>query len=285
MPKTYNDIYIDARKRLKEKSISAYALEARLIVACAAGKTRDGLLKDMNLYTSKEVEDKVMAMVKRRLEGEPVAYITGSWEFYGLPIIVTKDVLIPRVDTEVLAECAINALRGRKMDARVLDLCTGSGCLGCAIGKELPATHVVLGDISTAALGVAKSNVQLNRLNPRVNCIEMDALSAPPMMLGTFDLMVCNPPYIPTADMEGLEKEVKDYEPSGALDGGEDGLMFYRSVIEKWRCVMRPGAMMLFEVGINQAEDVKTIMRKFGLKNVGSVKDTLEIDRVVYGNV
>lgn len=285
MPKTYNELYIEARRRIKETGAPSYGLEARLIVACAAEKTREEFLKNLNLYTSGEVADRVTEMVDRRVAGEPVAYITGEWEFYGLPIVVTRDVLIPRVDTEVLAEMAIIALRGNKMNARVIDLCTGSGCVGCAIAKNLPATTVVLADNSPLALAVARKNVQLNRLGPRVTCVETDAMTTPPVMLGSFDLMVCNPPYIPTADLEKLDKSVRDYEPYAALDGGKDGLDFYRGILNGWRGVVRTGGLMMFEVGAGQAEDVKALMKRAGLRNVGSVKDTLEIDRVVYGNI
>ena len=285
MPKTYNDIYIDARKKLRDSGIEAASLEARLIIAHASGKTMDLLLRDMGLYTSDSVAETVTEMVAKRLEGEPVAYITGNWEFYGMPITVTKDVLIPRNDTEVLVETAITALKGRKMDARIIDLCTGSGCIGCAIAKELPATHIVLSDNSRAALSVAKQNVLRNKLNPRVTCIELDALSSPPMMLGSFDMLTCNPPYIPKADIEKLDSSVKDFEPLVALDGGEDGLMFYRAILEKWHNVVRIGGLMIFEVGIGQAEEVMELMRDSGLSNVGSVKDTQGIDRVVFGNV
>ncbi|MEG0777228.1 MAG: peptide chain release factor N(5)-glutamine methyltransferase [Oscillospiraceae bacterium] len=284
MPRTYNDIYIDARRRLRENGVEAYSLEARFIVAHVAKKPMDAFMREMNLYTADFVAPEVDALIERRLAGEPVAYITGDWEFYGIPISVTRGVLIPRVDTEVLADSAISALRGRKMDARVLDLCTGSGCVGCAIAKELPATHVVLADNSRAALGIAKQNVMRNKLNPRVSCIELDAMETPPMMIGSFDLLTCNPPYIPTADIAGLDTSVKDYEPLEALDGGADGLNFYRAIIEKWRNVVRLGGLMLFEVGVGQAEDVIKLMRLGGFKNVESVKDTLGIDRVVFGN-
>ncbi len=285
MPKTYNDIYIDARKKLRDSGIEAASLEARLIMAHAAGKSMDLLLRDMGLYTSDTVAEKVFELVGRRLEGEPVAYITGQWEFYGMPVTVTKDVLIPRNDTELLVETAITALKGRKMDARVIDLCTGSGCIGCAIAKELPATHVLLADNSRAALSVAKQNVLKNRLNPRVTCIELDAMAAPPMMIGSFDMLTCNPPYIPRADIQKLDASVRDYEPIEALDGGEDGLDFYRAILHKWHNVVRIGGLMIFEVGIGQAEDVMVLMRESGLLNVGSVKDTQGIDRVVFGNV
>ncbi|NLH00949.1 MAG: peptide chain release factor N(5)-glutamine methyltransferase [Clostridiales bacterium] len=285
MPKTYNDIYIEARKKLRDNGVAAHNLEARLITAHAAGKPMDAFLRDINLYTSDTVAEKVYEMVDRRLKGEPVAYITGDWEFYGIPISVTKDVLIPRIDTEVLVDTAITALKGRKMDARVLDLCAGSGCIGCAIAKELPAAHVVLADKSRAALGVAKQNVLRNKLTPRVTCVEIDALSAPPMMLGSFDLLVCNPPYIPTSELDGLDESVKNYEPVLALDGGEDGLDFYRAILTKWRNVVRIGGLIIFEVGIGQAEAVVKLMRLAGLNNIGCIKDTLGIDRVVYGNV
>lgn len=285
MPRTYNEIYIEARKRLKELGIEAYSLEARFIVAYAAGKNMNCFMRELNLYASKEVEDRAAELVERRLDGEPVAYITGEWEFYGLPMTVTRDVLIPRVDTEVLVDTAVNELRGRKMDARIIDLCTGSGCVGCAIAKELPAARVVLVDISTPALFVAKQNAIRNNLGPRVSCVEADALSAPPLMLGSFDLMVCNPPYIPTRDMLALDDSVRRFEPTCALDGGEDGLVFYRTILAKWHNVVRLGGRMLFEVGVGQAEEVSKLMRVAGLSNVGTVKDSLGIDRVVYGSL
>lgn len=285
MPKTYNEIYIDARKKLRESGIEAASLEARLLIAHAAGKPMEVFLRDMNLYTSDAVAEKVAEMVIRRQGGEPVAYITESWEFYGIPILVTKDVLIPRNDTELLVDTALNSLKGRKMDARVIDLCTGSGCIGCAIAKELPATHVVLADISRAALAVAKQNVQKLRLNPRVTCVEVDARTTPPMMLGSFDLLTCNPPYIPKADIAGLDGSVKNFEPLSALDGGEDGLDFYTAILEKWHNVVRIGGLIIFEVGIGQAEAVMELMISSGLSNVGCAKDTQGIDRVVFGNV
>jgi len=285
MPKTYNDIYIEARKRLRDFGVQAYSLEARLIIAHVANKSMDALMRELNLYTSDELAQRVSDMVDKRLEGEPVAYITGSWEFYGMPLVVTQNVLIPRMDTEVLVDTAITALKGRKMDARIIDLCTGSGCIGCAIAKELPATHVVLADNSREALGVAKQNVMKNKLNPRVSCVEIDALSTPPMMLGSFDMLTCNPPYIPTADILELDDSVKNYEPIAALDGGADGLDFYRAIIKKWHNVVRVGGLVIFEVGIGQAEAVADLMRLSSMSNIGFVKDTLGIDRVVYGNI
>ena len=285
MPRTYSDIYIDVRRKLHEKGVEAYQLEARLIMAHAAGKTVDALLRELPLYASDKTEETVRELTQRRLADEPVAYLLGEWEFYGLPIVVTKDVLIPRPDTEVLVETAVKALRGRKMDARVLDLCAGSGCIGCAIASELPASHVVLADISAAALAVAKQNIARNRLNPRVTCVETDALLPPPPVLGSFELLVCNPPYIPSAEIQSLDSSVKDFEPLSALDGGVDGLDFYRAILPKWKGVVRKGGLVAFEVGENEAGPVMELMKKNGLTNVGSAKDTNGIERVVCGNV
>ena len=285
MAKTYNDLYIATRKRLREAGIAAHSLEARLLVASAAGKSVEKLLRDMMLYTSDETERNLRPMLERRLAGEPVAYITGEWEFYGLPILVNPSVLISRTDTELLVDLAVRAARGKKMDARVLDLCCGSGCIGCAIAHELPASRVVMADLSPEALSVSRKNVQRNHLTPRVTCMEADALQAPPMLVGNFDLVVCNPPYIPSGDIPWLDASVRDYEPVGALDGGDDGLRFYRAILKNWKGVLRHGGLMLFEVGIGQAEDVRTQMLMSGFLGVETVKDTGGIDRVVMGRI
>ena len=233
--KTYNDIYFSARTALRRCGIEAYNLEARLIVAHAAGKSSAELMRDLHLYTTSEVESKVREYIERRIAGEPVAYITGSWEFYGLPMIVTPDVLIPRMDTEVLVNTAKELLTGYKMDAKVLDLCCGSGCITCAVGHEMPATKLVAVDISPSALEICRKNIALNRLSARAICMQADALSSPPMSIGQFDMIISNPPYIATAEIDTLDSSVKDHEPLWALDGGEDGLRFYKSIIKHWR--------------------------------------------------
>ena len=285
MPKTYNDIYLQARRALRASGIAAYSLEARLLTAFAAGKSLESFMRDLRLYTSDAVAKRADELIARRLRGEPIAYITGEWEFFGIPLTITEDVLIPRIDTEVLVETAVTALKRRKMDARVLDLCAGSGCVGCAIAKELPATSVVLVDNDASALFVARQNIVRHKLEQRVSCVETCALADPPLMLGIFDILVCNPPYIPTAKLADLDDSVKLYEPHRALDGGDDGLDFYRAILEKWCTVVRSGGLMMFEAGEGQAEDIIMLMRIQGLRNIGSVKDTLGIDRVIFGNV
>ena len=283
--KTYNDIYLQTRNALRDSGIEGYTLEARLLVATASGKTTQELLRDLPLYTSSEVADKVAALTERRISGEPVAYITGAWEFYGLPMFITTDVLIPRMDTELLVDAAKELLNGRKMDARVLDLCCGSGCIACAVGHEMPAARIVAVDLSAKALEVTRRNVAANRLSSRVICMQADATASPPMSMGQFDMIVSNPPYVRSADMKKLDPSVRDFEPSWALDGGKDGLKFYKAIIKYWKSVLRPGGYLLFEVGEGQAESVKEMMLAGGFRSVSSKFDTLGVERVVMGKM
>lgn len=283
--KTYNDIYMAARNALRLHGVEAYNLEARILVAEAAGKSTADLLKDMNLYTTDAVENKVLEYIDRRLNGEPVAYITGAWEFYGLPMVVTPDVLIPRMDTELLVDTAKEILVGRKMDARILDLCCGSGCITCALGRELPATKLVAVDISASALEVCRRNITANRLNTRVICMQADATASPPLGIGQFDLIVSNPPYIASDEIMTLDSSVRDYEPIWALDGGEDGLRFYKGILKYWKSLLRPGGFLLFEVGEGQAEEVREMILAAGFAAADTRKDTLGVDRVVMGRM
>lgn len=285
MAKTYSQLYIATRKAFREAGIEAHSLEARIILAHASGKTTEKLLRDMSLYTSDEVERKLDELVQRRLSGEPVAYITGSWEFYGLPLEITPDVLIPRADTEVAVDKALELLGGKVPDARILDLCTGSGCIGCAIASQLPASRAVLIDISEAALEVAKRNIRLNDLSSRVVCVQSDVTEPPPLRLGSFDLIISNPPYIETNEIPTLDSSVKDFEPHLALDGGNDGLDFYRIILDKWKELLRQSGHIVFEVGETQAEDVAFLMRLKGFRNVTVTKDTAGHDRVVSGKL
>ncbi|MBS1401876.1 MAG: peptide chain release factor N(5)-glutamine methyltransferase [Oscillospiraceae bacterium] len=284
MPKTYNELYISTRAALKRAGVEAYSLEARLLVSHAVGKSKEAFLRDLRLYTSTENEQKINALLQRRLAGEPLAYLIGEWEFYGLPIKVTPDVLIPRMDTEVLVETAVSALVGRKMDARILDLCSGSGCIGCAISHELPAARLVMVDISDRALEISKQNLRLNRQN-RTICLKADALAKPPMSIGTFDLIVSNPPYVPSFEILTLDSSVRDYEPLGALDGGEDGLMFYRAIVRHWTQILRPGGWLMFEVGEDQADAVMALMTEEKYTDVTALEDTAGIRRVVVGRI
>ena len=279
---TYNNLYMDIRQELRQAGIEAATLEARELVCYAAGKTRQELMRDARLYVPQSVEQQVRALVQRHLAGEPVAYLIGEWEFYGLPLDISEHVLIPRPDTEVLAEKAIDFVKPLD-ECRVLDLCAGSGCVGLAVASQCPGARVVLGELSEGALRVCRQNIRRNNLTGRVVPLPMDVMAGPPAHMGEFDCIVSNPPYIPRADIPGLDTSVKDYEPLMALDGGEDGLDFYRTICQKWRDVMHPGTGLFFEVGIGQADEVLRIMRSYGFGDIQLADDAAGIPRVVYG--
>ncbi|MBQ3533065.1 MAG: peptide chain release factor N(5)-glutamine methyltransferase [Oscillospiraceae bacterium] len=281
---TYNNLYMDVRQQLRQAGIEGATLEARELVCFAAGKTRQELMRDSRLYVPQAVEQQVLALVERHLAGEPVAYLIGEWEFYGLPLDISEHVLIPRADTEVLAQQAIEFVQTLE-ECRVLDLCAGSGCVGLAIASQAPEARVVLGELSEGALRICRQNIRRNGLSGQVVPLPMDVMAGPPAHVGEFDCIVSNPPYIPRADIAGLDVSVKDYEPLMALDGGEDGLDFYRAICENWREVMHVGTRLYFEVGIGQADDVLRIMRAVGFGDIQVVEDTAGIPRVVFGTL
>ena len=281
---TYNNLYLDIRRQLRRAGIEEATLEARELVCFGTGKSREQLQRDGGLYASPELERRVRDLVDRHLAGEPVAYLIGEWEFYGLPLDISRDVLIPRPDTEVLAEQAIRYLQTQG-ECRVLDLCAGSGCVGLAIASQVPQTRVVLGEWSDGALKICRQNIRRNGLSGRAVPMQADAREKPEKALGDFQCIVCNPPYIPRADIDGLDVSVKDYEPHLALDGGEDGLDFYRDISEKWKDALNIGGRLYFEVGIGQADSVLRIMRAQGFGDIQVVKDLHEIPRVVFGTL
>lgn len=285
MATTYNNLFLDTRARLKKAGVESAQLEAREIICFAADKSREQFYRDMSLYVSREMEQRVEDLVQRRLAGEPVAYIIGEWEFYGLPLDISRDVLIPRLDTELLAERGILKARESGEGARVLDLCAGSGCVGLAIAANALECRVVLGELSEGALRVCKQNVRRNELNARVTCLSVDALENPSSTLWDFDAIVCNPPYIPTVDIEALDISVRDYEPRMALDGGQDGLDYYRAIAAKWKPALRLGGTLIFEVGIGQAAAVEDILEENGYEDIKVLPDTQNILRVVEGTV
>ncbi len=285
MPKTYNDLYIDLRRRLREAGVEADTLEAALLVAHAAGKNYAKLMADLRLYTSQEVEERAQALAQRRLAGEPAAYIIGSWSFCGLDLTVNESVLIPRSDTEVLVETALDLSGKSDSSLRILDLCTGSGCVGIALARFLPDSRVVLADVSPAALRVAKENIRRCGLGTRALAVGADVLHSPSPQLGSFDLIVCNPPYIPAREIPTLDASVREHEPHLALDGGEDGLRFYRAILGGWKSLLRQSGWLCFEVGETQAGEVEKLMRLAGLRSIGRAKDSAGYDRVVYGRL
>ena len=284
MATTYNNLYLDVRRKLRGADVGDPTLEARELVCFATGKSRGEFYRDGGLYASPEIEQRTWALVQRHLDGEPVAYLIGEWEFYGLPLDISDDVLIPRPDTEVLASEAI-AYCNTLGECRVLDLCAGSGCIGLAVAANVPKARVVLGELSDGALKVCRQNIRRNGLTGRVVPMQVNALEKPPANLGEFQCIVSNPPYIPSGDIPGLDVSVRDYEPHMALDGGEDGLQFYCAITQLWRDALVPGGRLYFEVGIGQADTVLRIMRAVGFGDIQIVKDLNGIPRVVCGTL
>ena len=282
MPTTYNNLYLDIRQELRRAGITAATLEARELVCYGSGKTREELIRDGQLYVTPEVEKRIRQLVDRHLHGEPVAYLIGEWEFYGLPLDISEAVLIPRVDTEVLAAQAIDYVNTLGQ-CRVLDLCAGSGCVGLAVAANAPRCRVLLGELSEGAVRICRQNIRRNQLSGQVSVMVMDAMAKPPAAIGEFDCIVCNPPYIPRAEIEKLDISVKNFEPYQALCGGEDGYDFYSYISQHWRGALRSGGRLYFEVGIGQADTVLRMMRANGFGDINVVQDTRGIPRVVYG--
>ena len=275
-------------ERVRRAVPDAYtAGEARAIAfevaECFCGFSRAEAVADPGAEAV--ADERVLEEACRRIAAHvPLQYVTGRTEFYGLPLDISKDVLIPRPDTEVLVDQALPYIRSLG-DCRVLDLCAGSGCIGLAAASQCPGVHAVLGEFSDAALKICRQNIRRNGLTGRVIPMTVNALERPDRALGEFHCILSNPPYIPRDDIPGLDHSVRDYEPHLALDGGEDGLDFYRSISEKWKAALAPGGRLYFEVGIGQADAVLRIMRAQGFGDIQVVKDHNEIPRVVFGTL
>lgn len=281
MVKKYSELYLDARKALLASDDMYAANMARELLCAASGKTPEAIIADRDLYASEEISARVEDYVKRRVAGEPVAYIIGEWDFAGMTLKVNHDVLIPRDDTMAVTELAIKRALFLNQNPRILDLCTGCGCIGLAIAKRVLDARVTLGDVSNAALKVAKANVAAQQLSARVTCVQMDARKPASAFLGKFDLIVANPPYVTGAEMQRLDPSVRDYEPHIALYGGEDGLYFYRQILDNFTAALHPEGYICFEFGMGQEDDVCRILREHGYTVIELKKDNSGITRAV----
>ena len=282
MVKKYGDLYLDTRRALLESEDAQSAgMISRQLVCHVTGKTQEYILANRDMYASEEAVIACDKALKRLMEGEPLAYVLGEWEFYGLPLKVTPDVLIPRDDTCAVAALAIRQGLFLNQDPRILDLCCGSGCIGLAVASRVKDAKVTLADLSQKALAIAKENVALNKLTGRVRCIQADALAAAPAFLGKFDMIISNPPYIPVCEMADLPHSVKDYEPHMALVAGEDGLDFYRSIAEHYTAALKPGGYLCLEFGEGQGDDVCAILEAKGYTILERSRDYNDRERAV----
>ena len=281
MVKKYADLYLDARRALLPMEGENASNVARELVCAASGKTAEQMISDREKYASDEVVELAESFVQRYLNDEPMPYILGQWDFYDMTLTVTSDVLIPRDDTMVVTELAIKKALFLDQNPRILDLCTGSGCIGIAIAKRVKDARVTLGDISQAALRVARRNVIDQKLNARVSCIPLDAKQPAQDFIGKFHLIVSNPPYITSADMLTLDRSVRNFEPHLALDGGEDGLDFYRAIIKNYKSALFPKGYLCFEIGMGQEDAVCKLLEQGGFDVLEVKKDTADINRAI----
>lgn len=282
MVKQYSQLYLEARRALlATEDQQTASLLARNLLCHVSGKSQEQVIADRDLFAGEEICRAMDLAVQRILADEPLAYVLGEWEFYGLKLHVDNNVLIPRDDTCAVTELAIRNALFLDQAPRILDLCTGSGCIGLAIASRVKDARVTLADVSKEALAVAKKNVTLSHLSGRVSCVQADALAPAPAFLGKFDMIVSNPPYITGADMEDLPASVQDYEPHLALYGGEDGLDFYRSIAANYRNVLKPGGYLCFEFGMEQGNDVCNILENNGFTVIERTKDFNDRERAV----
>lgn len=269
-----NEIYINIKNKLNEYGIDER--ESRLLISTALNVPKEKLL------TLKEISDdavkKIDTIVDKRCLGVPYAYLTGYKEFMKLNFKVNENVLIPREDTEILVQKAIEILDKIEDEKNVLDMCTGSGCIAVSITKYSNNVKMFAIDISEQALEVAKENAILNNVN--ITLLKSDLFNGVDKDK-KFNMIVSNPPYIKKSVINSLDKEVKEHEPILALDGGEDGLDFYRIISQNAKDYLLEKGYLIFEIGFDQAREVVKILEDNGYKNIEVLKDFSNNDRVV----
>lgn len=269
---------------LTTKGIEAPRLSAEMLLSHVLELKRIELYTQFDRPVSPEQRDRLRELVKRAGQDEPVAYLTGKTEFYSLALEITRDCMIPRPETELLVQRAIEFLRTRDGVQFVLDLCTGSGCIAVAVAKNVPGARIIATDISDAALAVAARNVEKHQLAERITllCGDLFEPLVQPLDVDKFDLIVCNPPYVSSEEYDNLDKNVKDYEPRLALHAGVDGLDVYRRIVEKVDQFLKPGAALMLEIGYAQGPAVTGLLEQTGaFAETRIEKDCHDNDRIV----
>lgn len=275
---TYRNCFEQGKLALENAGISEAALDARLLLEYICGTNRNDLLVHGDREVSAQHEEAYKDAIWQRAKRIPLQHITGQQDFMGLTFKVNENVLIPRQDTEILVEEVLPYLSS---GARILDMCTGSGCILISLLHYSMWAEGVGVDLSSKALEVARENAAVLLAEDRsVSFVESNLFEN---VEGKYDIIVSNPPYIQTEVIKGLMPEVRDHEPMMALDGDEDGLYFYRRIVEESKEFLRKEGRLFFEIGCDQAEDVKKLMSDAGFLEVTVVKDFAGLDRVVHG--
>lgn len=270
-----------ARNRLAQTNCPDPDIDARWIAEDVLCLTRQELVFEGDRAIPRHQLYRLEAMLDRRAAGEPVQYILGSADFMGLRFRVDGAVLIPRQDTETLVEATLIELRQRPGRPALLDLCAGSGCVGLSLASLAPNARITLADVSHEALEIARANQK--DLGVKVELRQGDLFNA--VGRERFDIIASNPPYIPTSELSGLQQELR-FEPRIALDGGSDGLDFYRRIAEGAVDHLNPGGAIFLEVGINEAQPVLELVKaRLPCAQAGTVKDLNGVERVVFGKM
>ena len=284
---TYASLLHAGRERLLLSGVPDCRLDAALLLEHVFGlDTAAFLMKTRNPVENDAGAARFMELIERRASGEPLQYITGKAWFMGLEFAVNENVLIPRQDTEVLVETAMELLKGKSAPqqdpVRILDVCTGSGCIILSLAKLLGEGYIfTAADISAGVIETAAQNREALGLSPeKVTFIQSDLFEN---ISGTYDMIISNPPYIRSGDISGLMREVRDHEPRQALDGGEDGLRFYRRLAAEGEGRLSPGGLLIVETGWDEGPEVQEIFASCGFSGIDIVKDLAGDDRVVYG--
>ena len=271
------EIRKNTAKLLSENGIEASAFEADVILQTLLNLDKTALIMKLEDELSTEQAEKLSTIVSKRVEGYPLQYIVGSWEFYGREFAVGEGVLIPRADTETLIDTVKKLV---EKNSTVIDLCSGSGCIAITLEKELDADAFAL-EKSEQAYEFLKKNIALNR--SKTTPVLCDVLNENSLKdIPQADVIVSNPPYIKTDEIKTLSKEV-GFEPKMALDGDLDGLKFYREITRLWKEKIKTGGYLVYEIGYNQSEEVSDILVENGFKEVNVVYDVCKNPRVVYG--
>lgn len=282
--KTIGELLIDGNKILKEANIDTYILDVQLLLGKVLGKDKLYLITNKEEEVSKIKEREFYKLINQRKDKMPIKYILKSAEFMGLEFQVEEGVLIPRGDTEILVEETLKFIKNeRRYD--ICDLCCGSGAIGISIAYLKENTNVDLIDYYEIPEKVTKKNIRKHNLDSRTNFIKSDLLKEPISMNKKYDILVSNPPYIKDEVIETLMDDVKKYEPHTALSGGEDGLYFYKKIIDDSNKILKDNGVLAFEIGHDQGKEVSDLMIEKGYKNVRVIKDLAGHDRVVIGEI
>jgi release factor glutamine methyltransferase len=267
---------------LEKKGIESPRTNAELLLADILGCKRLDLYLKFDRPVSEEEKVKYREYISRRGKFEPLQYILGFVEFYGLKFFVDKNVLIPRQETETLIDTILNQNKEEK-GLRILDIGTGTGNLPVCLAKHLADSTITTIDVSDKALNIAKKNIELHNLTDRINLEKIDILKETIIAGNQYDIVVSNPPYVDEVQYNTLQKEITEFEPKSAVTDFSDGFSFYNRISEIHDSLLQQSGKVYFEIGAGQSEQVQNIMKNNNLDNVQVIKDYLDIDRVIYG--